>query len=136
MTLDRDECDFFAPPIAQPTFYGEGVCKPGWIGALPEKPAAPLYEANAPDVRLCPVCGERVHLIGETADSRLIGSCRDAFTRVKWEEPVDYTNADADPDDLFGPEPPLRFRPVTAAPARLVFDEGLITSNDVFSFLK
>jgi hypothetical protein len=87
MTLHRDERDFFAPPIAQPTFYGEDVCRPGWVQSLPLPASAPLYTPNVTDA-------------------------------------PDYTNADADPDDLFGPEPPLRFRPVTAEPAQLVFDEG------------
>lgn len=35
---------------------------------------------------LCPICGEQVTIIGETADSRLIGSCRDAFTLKRWLE--------------------------------------------------
>ena len=34
---------------------------------------------------LCPVCGESVKLTGHTKDGRLIGSCGDAFTQVRWE---------------------------------------------------
>ena len=39
---------------------------------------------------LCPVCGEKVEIIGLTTNDRLIGTCRDAFTFEKWNE---------DPDD-------------------------------------
>ena len=35
--------------------------------------------------RLCPVCGELIHLIGSTTDGRLIGSCQDAFLVTQWE---------------------------------------------------
>ena len=35
---------------------------------------------------LCPICGERVELNGETKDGRLVGSCGDAFTRNQWEQ--------------------------------------------------
>lgn len=33
---------------------------------------------------LCPVCGERVQLTGDTADKRYIGSCGDAFWPNQW----------------------------------------------------
>lgn len=36
---------------------------------------------------LCPVCGERITVSGETTDGRLIGTCGDAFTRKRWLEP-------------------------------------------------
>ncbi len=39
------------------------------------------------------MCGERVTITGFTTDSRLIGSCRDAFTAERWLAPDD----DADP---------------------------------------
>lgn len=38
---------------------------------------------------LCPVCGDRVSVTGFTADGRLIGSCRDAFTAERWLAPDD-----------------------------------------------
>jgi hypothetical protein len=33
---------------------------------------------------LCPVCGERVSLTGNTTDGRYIGTCADAFTPRQW----------------------------------------------------
>lgn len=33
---------------------------------------------------LCPVCGEKITIIGTTEDGRLVGSCFDAFTTKKW----------------------------------------------------
>lgn len=33
---------------------------------------------------LCPICGVRVELYGETNDGRLLGACRDAFTIEQW----------------------------------------------------
>lgn len=33
---------------------------------------------------LCPICGERIRLTGDTSDGRFIGSCGDAFTRKQW----------------------------------------------------
>lgn len=33
---------------------------------------------------LCPICGERIRVKGMTIDGRLIGSCRDAFTKKQW----------------------------------------------------
>lgn len=35
----------------------------------------------------CPVCGNVVTITGRTADGRLIGSCRDAFTVAQWVRP-------------------------------------------------
>lgn len=37
--------------------------------------------------RLCPVCGVRIYLRDATKDGRLIGSCGDAFTIERWNEP-------------------------------------------------
>ena len=36
---------------------------------------------------LCPICGVKVSIIGNTKDGRLIGSCRDAFTLEQWTTP-------------------------------------------------
>jgi hypothetical protein len=33
---------------------------------------------------LCPVCGERIRLVGNTTDGRYIGSCGDAFSARQW----------------------------------------------------
>ncbi len=38
--------DYFAVKPEQRNFYQEGVCRPGWIGSMPEPPAAPLYKPN------------------------------------------------------------------------------------------
>lgn len=35
---------------------------------------------------LCPVCGERIELIGNTTDGRYIGSCQDAFWPRQWRQ--------------------------------------------------
>ena len=49
---------------------------------LPQVPERPI-----PAQGLCPICGERVHLLSTmTADGRLIGSCLDAFPLSKWME--------------------------------------------------
>jgi len=32
------------------------------------------------DFNLCPICGEKIQITGETKDGRIIGSCKDAFT--------------------------------------------------------
>ncbi len=37
------------------------------------------------DVRLCPICGETIHISGKTTDGRLIGSCKDAFHKEQWD---------------------------------------------------
>jgi hypothetical protein len=37
-----------------------------------------------PERGLCPVCGVKVTITGETTDGRLIGSCQDAFTVRRW----------------------------------------------------
>lgn len=36
------------------------------------------------DTGLCPICGEKIKIIGETKDGRFIGSCNDAFTADQW----------------------------------------------------
>jgi hypothetical protein len=41
---------------------------------------------RAEGIRLCPICGVPVNLIGHTKDGRLIGSCQDAFTLEQWED--------------------------------------------------
>jgi hypothetical protein len=40
----------------------------------------------AEERRSCPICGERITITGTTTDGRLIGSCKDAFTRQQWEK--------------------------------------------------
>jgi hypothetical protein len=44
--VQYDEADYFAVKPEQRNFYQEGVCRPGWIGSMPEPPAAPLYKPN------------------------------------------------------------------------------------------
>lgn len=42
--------------------------------------------------KLCPVCGDKVTLIGKTKDGRVIGSCQDAFDLDEWmhdDDPVE-----------------------------------------------
>ena len=46
----------------------------------------PILQGNNGEFGLCPVCGDSVRIIGRTIDNRLIGSCRDAFTLVRWLE--------------------------------------------------
>jgi len=41
------------------------------------------------DGKLCPVCGEKIGIVSETKDGRLIGSCGDAFTIAQWNAPDD-----------------------------------------------
>ena len=48
-----------------------------------------LDHSNGVDnVGLCPVCGERVQVVGTgvTTDGRLVGTCHDAFTVEQWEK--------------------------------------------------
>jgi hypothetical protein len=42
------------------------------------------YRAERRQRGLCPVCGARIRLSGDTTDGRFIASCQDAFTRVAW----------------------------------------------------
>lgn len=43
---------------------------------------------------LCPVCGEKITITGETKDGRDIGSCGDAFKKQPW---VMFTKRTDDP---------------------------------------
>jgi hypothetical protein len=54
--IDPETAAFFAPPVEQRTLFQEGVVKEGWIDALPEAPAKPLYSPNEapPVVAHCP----------------------------------------------------------------------------------
>lgn len=61
------------------------------IEALDPCPIKPLpapqpadFQAERRQRGLCPICGEQIHLTGDTTDGRLIGSCQDAFTRTQW----------------------------------------------------
>jgi hypothetical protein len=55
------------------------------MNVLMKRARSVVYAAEG----LCPVCGVRITITGETLDGRLIGSCRDAFTMNTWEEDPD-----------------------------------------------
>jgi hypothetical protein len=38
---------------------------------------------RTPYKRLCPICGQRITIVGTTKDGRAIGSCGDAFKKTK-----------------------------------------------------
>jgi hypothetical protein len=42
----NDTTDFFAVRPEQRTLYQENVCRPGWVGSMPEEHLPPLYVPN------------------------------------------------------------------------------------------
>jgi hypothetical protein len=56
----------------------------------PSKPPVPNRLPGYRDERrqrgLCPICGVRIQLIGDTTDGRYIGSCQDAFWPRQWRQ--------------------------------------------------
>jgi hypothetical protein len=52
----------------------------------PPRNRPPGFERERRQRGLCPICGERIRLVGNTTDGRLIGSCMDAFTGRQWRQ--------------------------------------------------
>jgi hypothetical protein len=91
-----DEQDFFGVKPVQRTLFQEDVCKPGWVEAMPEPAAAPLFtpwhgipDAGDPapgphDLPLLPIAGVALELrhlkagefFHELANPRRVYVCR------------------------------------------------------------
>jgi hypothetical protein len=81
-TLTKDDKDILSITVKE-TLNLWKLFDPYPIGAVLER-RGDSFSSRIPETGLCPICGEKIKLIGKTVDGRPIGSCQDAFTFKQW----------------------------------------------------